>query len=77
MQPVPDGAQGASGQADRLLRLPQILDMTGVGRTTWLTLVSRGEVGRPIKVGRASVWPESEVRAFIRSRIEASRGGAR
>jgi predicted DNA-binding transcriptional regulator AlpA len=77
MQPVPDGAPRAPSAADRLLRLPQILDLTGVGRTTWLTLVSRGEVGRPIKVGRASVWPESEIQAFIRERIKASREGAK
>lgn len=59
--------------AERLLRLPQALDMTGLGRTAWLNMVRDGEAPQPIHIGRAVAWVQSEVQAFIRDRIQQSR----
>jgi len=63
--------------AERLLRLDDVLQRVGLGRTKWFGLVRAGIAPRPIKIGRAVAWPATEVQAFIRSSIEASRGGAR
>ncbi len=60
---------------ERLLRLPATLDRVGLCRTAWLDLVREGQAPRPIKIGRASAWPESEITAWLRERIRASREG--
>jgi prophage regulatory protein len=60
---------------ERLLRLPQVLELTARGRTAWLDDVKVGKAPRPIKIGSASMWLHSEVQAWIADRIRASRGG--
>lgn len=73
----PSGSAAAAaptGEPERLLRLPQALAMTGLGRTAWLNMVRSGEAPQPIHIGRAVAWPQSEVQAFIRDRIRQSRG---
>lgn len=57
-----------------LLRLPQVLAITGRGRTSTLDDVKAGTFPRPIKVGAASCWLHSEVQAWIERRIRESRG---
>lgn len=59
----------------RLLRLPACLHATGLGRTAWLDLVKAKKAPQPVKIGRATMWVEAEVSAFIEERIKASRGG--
>ena len=61
----------------RLLRLPSVLALVGLGRSAWLDLVQRGKAPKPVKIGRASLWVESECRGFIAERIRESRGGAK
>ncbi len=70
---------GATETADpgRLIRLPATLALVGIGRSAWLDLVHKGRAPRCIKIGRASLWIESEVQAFITERIRESRKGAR
>lgn len=74
----PDSA-GATQAADpgRLIRLPATLALVGLGRSAWLDLVHKGRAPRPVKIGRASLWVETEVHAFISERIRESRKGAR
>lgn len=60
----------------KLLRLPVVLEMTGRGQSVTLDDVRRGLFPAPIKVGRCSLWVESEVQAWIAERIRASRGEA-
>lgn len=43
------------------LRLKQICEKVGVKRSKIYELVSEGKLPRPIKMGRASVWLDSEV----------------
>ncbi|MBU3758980.1 MAG: AlpA family phage regulatory protein [Candidatus Omnitrophica bacterium] len=57
-----------------MLRLPQVLEAVGIGRTAWLEMVRSGEAPKPIRIGRAVAWPASEVQGFIRERIRLSRG---
>lgn len=70
---------GAVAAADpgRLIRLPATLSLVGLGRSAWLDLVHKGRAPRPVKIGRASLWVETEVHAFISERIRESRKGAR
>lgn len=65
---------GHTLEAERLLRLPQVLEAVGIGRTGWLEMVRTGEAPKPVRLGRAVAWPASEVQAFIRERIRLSRG---
>ena len=58
-----------------LLRLPQVLAMTGRGRTSTLDDVKAGTFPKPIKVGSASLYLQSEVQAWIAARVRDSRGG--
>jgi len=71
-----DGAAPAgAAHPDRLLRLPQVLATVGLGRTAVLDRVKSGAFPAPLKVGRATLWPESLVQRWVAARILESRGG--
>jgi prophage regulatory protein len=56
----------------RILRLPQIVDKTGLSQSTILREVDEGRFPRPIKIGRRAVgWVEDEISAWCQSRISA------
>ncbi len=61
--------------SERFLRLPAVLELTGLSRTA---VYGREDFPRPIKISkRASAWCESEVRNWILQRIaEAKRARA-
>ena len=73
MQATPPRAE-ASATTPRLLRLAAALDHVGLGRSAWLDLVREGKAPKPVKIGRASAWVESELAAWLNERIRASRG---
>jgi prophage regulatory protein len=53
----------------RLLRLPQVIAATGLGRDSIYRLGSAGLFPRPRKISeRASAWREDEIAAWIESR---------
>ncbi len=57
----------------RLIRLPEVQRLTGLGRSQVYALAQRGAFPSPIKLSeRCSAWPESAVRAWIHDRIEAA-----
>ena len=61
----------------RFLRLPEVLDRTGLSRSTIYVRLDQGRFPRPVSLGaRAVGWLESEVDEWIRERIAASRDGA-
>jgi len=58
---------------NRLLRLGQVLEITGLSKAMVYRLVGQGKFPEPCKPGGiASRWVESEVRAW-REQIEAAR----
>ena len=57
----------------RLIRLPQVKAMVGLGRSSIYDRIKRGQLPKPIKVGRVSGWIEAEVQVWISERIQASR----
>jgi prophage regulatory protein len=60
---------------ERLLRLPAVLHITGLSRSTLYRLVRSGEFPAPMKVGRRCVlWPQSAVRDWIRALVQTAEG---
>jgi len=57
-----------------LLRRPEVLRRCGISNTTLHRLIHSGDFPPPVQLGERSVaWIESEIDAWIVSRIEASR----
>jgi prophage regulatory protein len=59
---------------ERLLRLSQVRNRVGLGRSRIYDLASKGQFPQPIKLGRSSAWVESEVDIWIAERIQQDRG---
>jgi prophage regulatory protein len=59
---------------EQLLRLPAVLAVTGLTRSTLYRLAKSGDFPQPIKLigGRASAWLLSAVNAWIQARIQAA-----
>jgi len=58
----------------RFLRLPEVLDRTGLSRSTIYVRLDQDRFPRPVPLGaRAVGWIESEVEEWIRERIEERR----
>lgn len=58
---------------DRLLRLPQVEDATGIKKSTVYALVREGKFPPPVRITRRlSAWPESAVLAWVQSQIDRS-----
>jgi prophage regulatory protein len=54
----------------RLLRLPQVMHLTGLGRSQIYALAQAGKFPKPIKISeRCSAWPESRLLTWIADRI--------
>jgi prophage regulatory protein len=52
-----------------ILRMPQVIEMTGVSRAHVYALISRDEFPRPIRIGKRAVgWIETDVEAWITAR---------
>lgn len=58
----------APAYSGRLLRLPVVQELTGLARATIYKAVVQRSFPKPVKLGRASAWPEVEVRAWIEAR---------
>lgn len=54
----------------RLLRIADVKKMTGLSHMTIYRLIKKNEFPSPVKLTvKTSVWPESEVRQFIKKRM--------
>ena len=61
-------------EQSRLIRLPEVLRMTGLSRTGVYDRIRLKEFPAPVSLGRSAVaWPEHEVKAWIQARIDAGR----
>jgi len=59
---------------ERLLKLDEVGRMLSVCRRSVERLVARGDLPRPVKIGRVSRLPASEVAAYI-ERVKQERDG--
>jgi prophage regulatory protein len=58
----------------RLIRLREVMHLTGLGRSQTYALVAQRKFPAPIKISeRCAAWPEAEVCAWIADRVAASR----
>ncbi|AKV10870.1 hypothetical protein B723_16820 [Pseudomonas fluorescens NCIMB 11764] len=56
----------------RIMRLKEVIDCTGLGRSTIYKYISEGSFPKTVSLGdRAVGWVESEVMGWVMSRIEA------
>ena len=63
---------------ERALRLRQVSQLTGLGRSMIYQMQAEGRFPQRIKLGERAVgWLESEVRDWLARRIDASRGNQR
>lgn len=54
----------------RFIRLPIVLDRTGLTRATVYEMMDRGTFPKAVKIGtRAIAWPEEEVQAWAEARM--------
>lgn len=59
--------------SEKIIRLPQVKELVGLGTTAIYVKMKKGEFPKPIKIGRLSGWVESEVQKWISQQIQASR----
>ena len=59
----------------RLLRLPQVVELTGLRRSTIYKRISEGSFPRPYSLGgRAVAWKDSDIKAWQDSLVVAGPG---
>lgn len=58
---------------EKILRLPQVREMVGLGTTAIYGRMKSGQFPKQIKIGRLSGWVESEVQKWVQEQIESSR----
>ena len=58
---------------DRLVDMAFITSYTGLTDKWFYKLIKDGDFPKPIKLGRSSRWTESEVKGWLKKRIEDSR----
>ena len=64
----------ANDTADRFIRKPAVLEMTGFSPSTLYRMIKAGEFPEGVKISeRARAWPESQIRAWQRQRLEDAR----
>jgi prophage regulatory protein len=71
---VPTQGPPRSGKRPiRMLRLPQVIDVTGLGKTKIYELQGQGEFPMRVKITAHSVaWVEEDVQAWLAARIESN-----
>ncbi|WP_442764921.1 helix-turn-helix transcriptional regulator [Sulfurospirillum cavolei] len=53
-------------QEERFIRIPKVMEKTGLARSTIWLFVKKGKLPKPIKLSqRVTVWKESEISAYI------------
>ena len=59
-----------------MLRLPTVKERVSLGRSSIYAAIKRGTFPAPVRLSeRAVAWVESDIDAWLASRIEASRKG--
>ena len=57
----------------KFLRMPAVLERTGLSRSTVYDMMDRGEFPRPVKIGvRAIAWPIERVDQWMAEKAEAA-----
>ncbi len=61
--------------SNKIVRLPQVIQKTGLSRSTLYSLINSGDFPQKIKLSpRAMSFLESEIDSWIADRVTASKG---
>lgn len=66
-------SQRESRMSQRLIRLPEVRAMVGLGTTSIYDKIKKGDFPKQVKLGRLSGWVEAEVQEWISQQIGARR----
>ena len=55
----------------RLIRLPELTQRLGIGKTKLYALIKSGEFPKPVKLGKASLWSSDKVSKWIDEQVGA------
>ncbi len=62
--------------SNKLLRLPQVIEITGMSKTTIYRWINKNEFPKPINLSNASVgWLDTDINDWIQSRVKIRDGG--
>ncbi|WHZ12499.1 MAG: hypothetical protein OJF60_002940 [Burkholderiaceae bacterium] len=62
-----------TAQPERLVRLPELMALVGLSKSSIYDAMKRGEFPAPVKLSRRAVcWPASAIDAWITDRINAA-----
>jgi prophage regulatory protein len=54
----------------KLIRLKQVMECTGLARSTVYKFIAEGDFPKPVKLGvRVAAWVESEINDWVNARI--------
>jgi prophage regulatory protein len=56
--------KAAPADETRFLRLPEVMNRVGLAKTKIYAMIKDEDFPPPIKLGRASVWPEARIKAW-------------
>jgi prophage regulatory protein len=65
-----------SNSSVKLLRLPAVMEMTGLGRSTVYKLVQAKKFPEPVHVAvpKMTVWPSDVVEQWVQTQLDEGRG---
>ena len=59
-------------QVDRILRLPEVMHIVALGKTTIYALIKTDDFPKQIKLGKKTTgWLESEIRQWVAERAQS------
>lgn len=62
----------------KLIRLKQVMECTGLARSTVYKFIAEGDFPKPVKLGvRVAAWVEAEVLAWMESKVNSRDNAAR
>lgn len=75
LQLVHDAQRPAEARPDRLIRLREVLQIAGVGETTWLQMIRQGTAPKGVLLTpRCRVWSLNSVLSWVQERLQAADG---
>jgi len=60
----------------KLLRIDAVIETTAIKKSSIYERIKSGTFPKPVKIGFASAWLESEVQEWVRQRVSDSRRAA-